>query len=288
MILRGTQPLAYQCHFFKASTTTTDNVSQNTVINHPRRLGFRALTLSCAARASSFTSRVTQTRVASNRGGGGGREREKIVSIFRERPSSRVPFCQKRIKRGKRGVFHCSVFDPLYACRFRVNRKKSVRPSIPLEFQPPICLDYRFLVRMKMKQKRWKFLEESSSFLTRSVKARVKVSSSRGEEAKWPAINGKMLADWPIVRSSGWPLTAAKIEATRDISIFHDRFNLVRRFCHSLEAFVNASRYPPSIDSLFHSFLFHSLFLSITTSIFAYFIYSSLGLIFPFPRILEK
>lgn len=172
------------------------------------------------------------------------RKREKIVSIFRERPSSRVPFCQKRIKRGKRGVFHCSVFDPLYACRFRVNRKKSVRPSIPLEFQPPICLDYRFLVRMKMKQKRWKFLEESSSFLTRSVKARVKVSSSRGEEAKWPAINGKMLADWPIVRSSGWPLTAAKIEATRDISIFHDRFNLVRRFCHSLEAFVNASRYP--------------------------------------------
>lgn len=216
------------------------------------------------------------------------RKREKIVSIFRERPSSRVPFCQKRIKRGKRGVFHCSVFDPLYACRFRVNRKKSVRPSIPLEFQPPICLDYRFLVRMKMKQKRWKFLEESSSFLTRSVKARVKVSSSRGEEAKWPAINGKMLADWPIVRSSGWPLTAAKIEATRDISIFHDRFNLVRRFCHSLEAFVNASRYPPSIDSLFHSFLFHSLFLSITTFIFAYFIYSSLGLIFPFPRILEK
>ena len=74
------------------------------------------------------------------------REREPL-RFFRERPSSRIPFCQKRIKRGKRNVFLCSVvFRPFV--RLSISRqtwdiRSTIQLSNPLE-DVYIYIDYQF------------------------------------------------------------------------------------------------------------------------------------------------
>lgn len=106
-----------------------------------------------------------------------------------------------------------------------------------------------------------------------SKKAGVK-TASRFVSFRFVPLGGKMAGDkWQDVRRdvrrladrSIFGLAINRGKDRRDLSIFHDRFNLVRRFCHS---FV-MHRDNPSIDSLldpsalpFHRLLSFS-FLSI-------------------------
>lgn len=141
---------------------TTDNVSQNTVIDHSRRLSDDSVRRLSRVPREHRRLRVGLLRIEEEEEGRT-REREKIVSIFRERPSSRVPFCQKRIKRGKRGVFLCSTL------RTPVDFASTVRNPFDHPFLSNSNLSRLSLSRSyKDKTEEMEIFEESSSFLTRS------------------------------------------------------------------------------------------------------------------------
>lgn len=130
-----------------------------------------------------------QTRVASDRG-----EREN-VSIFSRTSLISSSLLSETNQAWKKG--RVSVFDPSCACRFRVNRTRS---------NLRIRLSEIFV---------FSFDNEQIFIATIFVSARFDAESFSFRSSRWQngrGINGEMFADWPTVRSSGWPLTAAKIE----------------------------------------------------------------------------